>query len=86
MAEFLFRLWVHEAEDGLVPEVVVAADTKMQAAATALEHFVSIGRPIYASSYLECDGGGFRVQQVLPALEARRETEPWPLVPSPALT
>ena len=68
MASFLFRLWAHEAEDGLLPEVVVTADTRMQAAALALRHFVSRGRPIGLRSYLECEpaaGKGLRVIDVL---------------------
>jgi hypothetical protein len=72
VAEFLFRLWVHEAGDGLLPEVVVSAETRMDAAVAALNHFVSIGRPVGLDSYLECEpqaGPGLRVANVLQWLD-----------------
>jgi hypothetical protein len=58
VAEFLIRLWTHEAEDGLLPEVNVTADSRIEAAALALQHFVSIGRPMTLNSYLECEPRG----------------------------
>jgi hypothetical protein len=66
--EFLFRLWVHYAEDSLVPEVVVRANTKMEAAAIALHHFLVMERPLDSYSYLQCepdDGQYLRVGHVL---------------------
>ncbi|HUE89753.1 MAG TPA: hypothetical protein VMO26_27060 [Vicinamibacterales bacterium] len=74
MRAFVFRLWVHDVEDGLVPEVAVRAETRMQAAAIALQHFISIARPFSADSYLECDpheGEYLRVRHVIPLLRAR---------------
>jgi hypothetical protein len=68
VANYLFRLWVHDAEDGRLPEVEVSGETRLQAAARALHHFVSIGRPIGYDSYMQCepsDGEGLRVSDVL---------------------
>lgn len=73
MADFLIRLWTHDAADGLLPEVTVAADTRIEAAAMALQHFVTIGRPMSLDSYLECepcDGEGLRAAEVLRWLNA----------------
>jgi hypothetical protein len=73
VADYLIRLWTHDAEDGLVPEITVVADTRLEAAAMALQHFVSIGRPISLDSYLECepqDGEGLRAAEVLRWLNA----------------
>lgn len=74
MANFLVRLWVHDAEDGLLPEVAVTAETKFHAAALALRHFVSCARPLGLDSYLQCepcDGEGLRVCDVLDWLNSR---------------
>jgi hypothetical protein len=71
LANYLFRLWVHEAEDGLLPEVSITAESKMEAAALALRHFIDLGRPFRPHSYLQCephDGEGLRVADVLPHL------------------
>ena len=55
MPEYSFRLWVHEAEDGLLPEVTIRASNRMQAAALALQHFLWIDRPMRLRSYLQCE-------------------------------
>jgi hypothetical protein len=55
MSQFVVRLWVHDAEDGLVPEIAVQADTQMQAAALALNHFIAINRSVAPDSYLQCE-------------------------------
>jgi hypothetical protein len=68
VSEFVFRLWVHGAEDGLLPEIIVQADTQMQAAALALQHFIGMNRALDANSYLQCEPLGsqcLRVQHVL---------------------
>ena len=72
MRSFVFRLWAHDAEDGLVPEVAVRAETRMQAAVMALQHFISLSRPFTADSYLECephDGEYLRVRHVVEWLQ-----------------
>jgi hypothetical protein len=72
MYEFVFRLWVHWAEDGLLPEITVQADTPMQAAALALGHFIAMNRPLDEKSYLHCEPAGnqcLRVQDVLDWLQ-----------------
>lgn len=55
MPEYLFRLWVSEAEDGLLPEITIRADNRMQAAALAVQHFLWIDRPMRLRSYLQCE-------------------------------
>jgi hypothetical protein len=70
---YLFRLWVHDAGDGLLPEITIRAEAKMPAAALALHHFVSLGRPISSDSYLESeprDGMCLRVHDVLAWLQS----------------
>jgi hypothetical protein len=55
-----------------VPEVVVAADTKAEAAALALGYFISKSRPLDAASYLQSepqDAEYLRVHDVLRWLE-----------------
>lgn len=68
MANYLFRLWVHEAEDGFLPETVVTAESKMPAAALALRNFAAMGRPLTLDAYLEShprDDQRLRVRQVV---------------------
>ena len=55
MSQFVVRLWVHDAEDGLLPEIAVQAETQMHAAALALHHFIAIDRSLAPDSYLECE-------------------------------
>ena len=72
MPSYLFRLWVHDAGDGLLPEITIRAEAKMPAAALALQHFVRLGRPISSDSYLESeppDGMCLRVRDVLAWLQ-----------------
>jgi hypothetical protein len=71
---FFIRLWVHEAEDGFVPEATVVAATALEAAALALRDFESMGRLLTPDGYLECEPRGdapLRVKDVM----AWRETE-----------
>ena len=68
MSEFVFRLWAHWAEDGILPEITVHADTQIQAAAVALHYFIGINRPLDEESYLQCEmrgSQGLTVQHVL---------------------
>lgn len=65
---FVIRLWVHEAEDGLVPEAVVEANTAIEAAALALRDFEAMGRPTSPNGYLQCEPNAstpLRVKDVL---------------------
>jgi hypothetical protein len=55
VSEYLVRLWVHEAQDGLVQDITIRADKQIHAAAVALHHFISIGVPIRQDAYLECE-------------------------------
>lgn len=55
MPEYLVRLWVHEEESGLLPDVTIRAEQQIHAAAVALHHFISIGAPIRRDAYLECE-------------------------------
>jgi hypothetical protein len=52
---YLIRLWVHECEDGLLPETIVEADTPLEAAAVALGQFEAMGRLVTPDGYLECE-------------------------------
>ena len=52
---YLIRLWVHEAEDGFLPETTVMADSAVEAAALALRDFEAMGRFVTQESYLECE-------------------------------
>ena len=68
MRSYVLRLWVHEAEDGLLSEVVIRANTRMEAAAEALHYFICLSRPVTLDAYLECDpndGEYLRVRHVL---------------------
>src|SRR5687767_8536103 len=68
MSEFVCRLWVHWAEDGLLPEVTVQADTQIEAAALALDHFIALNRALDGDAYLQCEPCGsawLRVRDVL---------------------
>ena len=84
MSHFVVRLWVHFAEDGLLPEITVQADTQMHAAALALDHFIAIHRSVAPDSYLQCepcDSRYLRVRDVvewLQTAEGRRfQHRPW---------
>jgi hypothetical protein len=80
-------LWVHEAADGLLPEVTVTADGQLPAAALALRHFIASGRPVGIDSYLECeprDGHALRVADVLRWLHDRRPIVPLSVPPAAA--
>lgn len=85
MPSFLFRLWAHEAEDGLLAEIIITAPEKMPAAALALQHFVWMGRPMSPDSYLESepdDGRYLRVRDVLTwvqSAEGRMFAREWAL-------
>ena len=68
MSEFVCRLWVHWAEDGLLPELTVQADTQIEAAALALDHFIALNRALDGDAYLQCEPCGsewLRVRDVL---------------------
>ena len=68
MSEFVCRLWVHWAEDGLLPEVTVQADTQIEAAALALDQFIAMNRALDRDAYLQCEPCGsesLRVRDVL---------------------
>jgi hypothetical protein len=71
--QYLVRLWVHDADDGLLPEITIRANRRLEAAALALQHFVWSNRPIRLHSYLECephDGTWLRVADVLNWLQS----------------
>ena len=75
MSEYLVRLWVHEAEDGLLPNVTICADKQIHAAAVALHHFISLGAPIRPHSYLECEPGDGLCLRVCDVIDWLRSPE-----------
>jgi hypothetical protein len=65
---YLIRLWVHEAEDGFLPEATVTAASAEEAAALALREFQAMGRCVTQEGYLECEPRGdksLRVRDVI---------------------
>jgi hypothetical protein len=68
MSEFVFRLWVHWAEDGVLPELTVHADTQIEGAALALDHFIAMNCALDRDAYLQCEPCGgecLRVRDVV---------------------
>jgi hypothetical protein len=63
---------VHCADDGLLPEITVDANTQIEAAALALHYFIAMNRALDGHSYLEsepCGSQCLRVQHVLDWLQ-----------------
>jgi len=68
LRRYLIRLWVHEAEDGFLPEATVMAHSDLEAAALALREFEAMGRFVTQEGYLECEPRGdtpLRVKDVI---------------------